>query len=194
MVEPSATDAELERLTRAGIRGIRFHMFRGGVLPWSSLDGMAARVHAFGWHVQLQLDGRELADREATIRALPGRFVIDHVGKFLQPVGVDHPGFRALTRLLDTGRCWVKLSAPYETSKVGPPTFADVGVLARALVAHAPERMLWASNWPHPPLCSLDAPVRLARQVCELGDHPEKRGTSSFAMRRMVPSLSGTIG
>jgi D-galactarolactone isomerase len=25
-----------------------------------------------------------------------------------------------------------------------------VGVLAKALVRHAPERMLWASNWPHP--------------------------------------------
>jgi D-galactarolactone isomerase len=150
VVEPSATDAELDRLTRAGIRGIRFHMLRGGVLPWSSLDGMAAQVHAFGWHVQLQLDGRKLADREATIRALPGRFVIDHVGKFLEPVGVDHPGFLALLRFLDTGRCWVKLSAPYETSKVGPPTYADVAVLAKALVSHAPERMLWASNWPHP--------------------------------------------
>jgi D-galactarolactone isomerase len=111
---------------------------------------LAARVHAFGWHVQLQLDGRKLADREATIRALPGRFVIDHVGKFLEPVGVDHPGFLALLRFLDTGRCWVKLSAPYETSKVGPPTYADVAVLAKALVSHAPERMLWASNWPHP--------------------------------------------
>jgi len=26
----------------------------------------------------------------------------------------------------------------------------DVGRLAQALVKHAPERMLWASNWPHP--------------------------------------------
>jgi D-galactarolactone isomerase len=150
VVAPSVTDGELERLTRAGIRGLRFHMLRGGVLPWSSLDALAARVHAFGWHVQLQLDGRELGDREAAIRALPGRFVIDHVGKFVEPVGVDHPGFEALRRLLDTGRGWVKLSAPYETSKAGPPVFGDVGALARTLVAHAPERMLWATNWPHP--------------------------------------------
>ncbi len=53
-------------------------------------------------------------------------------------------------RLVDTGRCWVKLSAPYETSKTGGPKYEDVGRLAKALVKHAPERMLWASNWPHP--------------------------------------------
>jgi D-galactarolactone isomerase len=55
-------------------------------------------------------------------------------------------------RLLDTGRCWVKLSAPYETSRTGAPKYEDVSRLARALVKKAPERMLWASNWPHPSL------------------------------------------
>ena len=59
-------------------------------------------------------------------------------------------GQEALLRLVDTGRCWVKLSAPYETSKTGAPGYEDVSRLARALVRHAPERMLWASNWPHP--------------------------------------------
>jgi len=44
----------------------------------------------------------------------------------------------------------VKLAAPYETSKKGPPNYDDVGVLAKAAAKHAPERMLWASNWPFP--------------------------------------------
>jgi D-galactarolactone isomerase len=56
---------------------------------------------------------------------------------------------QALLRLLESGRVWVKLSAPYETSKAGPPDYADVAALARPLLAAAPERMLWASNWPH---------------------------------------------
>jgi D-galactarolactone isomerase len=58
VVRPDVADAELERLTRAGIRGVRFHMLGGGVLPWDALEGLAARVLPFGWHVQLQLDGR----------------------------------------------------------------------------------------------------------------------------------------
>ena len=84
------------------------------------------------------------------LKRLPGDLVIDHVGKFLEPVTVDHPGFRTLLRLVDAGRCWVKLSAPYEVSKAGPPCYDDVGALAKALAKRAPERMVWASNWPHP--------------------------------------------
>src|SRR4030095_16340546 len=96
------------------------------------------------------LDGRELPKYEAQIKRLPGKFVIDHTGKFLEPVGIESVPFRSLLNLVDTGRCWVKLSAPYETSTTGAPKYEDVGRLAKALVKRAPERMLWASNWPHP--------------------------------------------
>jgi len=150
VVGPSVTDAELQQLTDLGARGIRFFMFPGGVLPWEMLDEMAARVNAFGWHVQLQLDGRDLPDHSAQIRSLPGRFVIDHVGKFIEPVATGDRAFKVLLELVDSGQCWVKLAAPYETSKAGPPLYSDVGALAHALVKAAPERMLWASNWPHP--------------------------------------------
>ncbi len=150
VVDRSGPDDELDRLTRAGARGIRFHMFKGGVLPWEILEEMAARVHPFGWHVQLQCNGHELAAREAMLRRLPGTLVIDHVGRFHDPVPPDHPSFRCLLGLVGSGRVWVKLSAPYESSKSGPPRYEDVSVLARALVEAAPERMLWATNWPHP--------------------------------------------
>jgi D-galactarolactone isomerase len=53
-------------------------------------------------------------------------------------------------RLVERGNCYVKLSAAYEASKVGAPSYSDVGELAKALVKTAPDRMLWASNWPHP--------------------------------------------
>ena len=86
-----------------------------------------ARVHPFGWHANIQLDGRELPKYEAQIKRLPGKFVIDHTGKFLEPVTTDSAPFRSLLNLVDTGRCWVKLSAPYETSKTGAPKYEDVG-------------------------------------------------------------------
>src|SRR5438477_28906 len=86
---------------------------------------------------------------------LPGTFTVEDYRALqqrlgIEPVAPDHEAFRSLLRLVDTGRCWVKLSAPYETSKTGAPKYEDVGRLAKALVKHAPERMLWASNWPHP--------------------------------------------
>src|SRR3546814_7852208 len=62
--------------------------------------------------------------------------------------GLDSPGFTSLLRLLETGRCWVKLSAPYRFSGRDVP-YDDVTVPARRLIAAAPERMLWATDWPH---------------------------------------------
>jgi D-galactarolactone isomerase len=150
VADTSTSDAELDRLTRLGVRGVRFHMLPGGALPWDILEEMAARVHNFGWHVQLQMNGREFPDRAEMLKRLPCDLVVDHVGRFMGPVPIDNPAFKVLLGLLEAGRCWVKLSAPYESSESGPPDWADVTPEARALVKAAPDRMLWASNWPHP--------------------------------------------
>lgn len=150
VVPPDVPDAELQRLHGLGMRGVRYMMLPGGVLPWSGLETTAARIAPLGWHIGLQLDGRDMPLHEAMIRRLPGRVVLDHVGKFLEPVTTDSAAFLSLRRVLDQGKVWIKLSGPYETSKTGAPDYEDVAVLARALAAHYPERCLWASNWPHP--------------------------------------------
>jgi len=150
VVDDSISDAELQRLTAAGMRGVRFRMTGNPELPWDMLPRMAARLAPFGWHIQFQMDGRELHTRLDFLSKLPCDVVIEHIGKFFEPVNADHPGFQALLRLVDGGRCWVKLSGAYMTSKSGPPAYADVGVLAKALVKHAPDRLVWGSNWPHP--------------------------------------------
>lgn len=150
VVRADVAESELERLTEEGICGVRIMTLHGGMLGFDVMDQVMARVHKHGWHANIQLDGRELPQYEAQIKRLPGNFVIDHTGKFLEPVAPDHQAFRSLLKLVDTGRCWVKLSAPYETSKTGAPKYEDVSRLAKALVKHAPERMMWASNWPHP--------------------------------------------
>jgi D-galactarolactone isomerase len=150
-VRPDISTEDLARLTTAGVCGVRFHLLDGaGALPWEALAPMAARIAPFGWHVQLQLDGRTLPDYESALAQLPVPLVIDHNGKFRPPVATNHPGFASLLRLLANGNTWVKLSAPYETSLSGPPVYEDVSALARALVRANPERCVWASNWPHP--------------------------------------------
>ncbi len=150
VVPPDVSDDELARLTGLGIRGIRFFMIGGGALGWDDLELLAAKTAAFGWHVQMQMDGRDLADVADRLARLPGRLVIDHNGKFLALVTTDHPGFKALLRLIEGGRTWVKTSGVYETSRTGYPDYADVALLATAVIAQTPERCLFATNWPHP--------------------------------------------
>ena len=149
VVKPGVSDDEMARLTRGGARGIRFMSLLGGTLSWAEMDEMGARAHQHGWHAIVQLNGRDFPEHAPQIARLPGIFVIDHIGKFIDPVPPAHPSFQALLRLLDTGRCYVKLAAAYEFSKSGAPHFEDVARLAKALIRHAPDRMIWASNWPH---------------------------------------------
>ena len=152
VVKPEVTDTELRRLHDRGVRGVRFMMLAGagGLLDWAALDAFAPRLAALGWCANLQLDGRDLPRYKAQIDRLPCKLVIDHIGKFLEPVAVDHPAFLALLEILARPQRWVKLSGAYETSKIGPPHFDDVSLLAKALAQAHPDRCLWASNWPHP--------------------------------------------
>lgn len=150
MLDVGVTDEEIDRLNKAGMRGIRFQMFPGGVNTWDQLEGLAARVKPFGWHVILQHDGRNFPQYEDLIKRLGSivTVVLDHTGKFIEPVPVDHPAFKSMLRLVDSGRFYVKIAGPYETSKVGAPLYEDVGALAKVLIRAAPERTMWASNFP----------------------------------------------
>jgi len=149
VVRPDVDEATLADLTARGVRGARIMHLPGGACGMGDVLAIDARTRPFGWSPIVQFDGRRIADFLAIFEAISGDYVIDHAGKFLEPVGTSDPAFRALLKLIDRGNCYVKISACYETSKVGPPTYADVGVLSKALIEHAPERMLYASNWPH---------------------------------------------
>ena len=167
VVDDQVADEELERLTALGGRGARFHLLPGGAVPWQMLQAVAQRIAPFGWHIQLQMNGRDLADRFEALVALPIPVVIDHVGRYMPPVEPDDERFQVLLRLLDTGRCWVKLSAPYESATDATHQYVAVTRLVDALVEHAPQRMLWATNWPHPGQASPPALAELRRLAFE---------------------------
>jgi D-galactarolactone isomerase len=149
VVKPGVSDAEMERLTKAGARAVRFMCVPGGHLKWDVMDEVIARVRPFGWHCTVQFDGRDFVQHEAQLTRIKGDYIIDHAGKFLEPVVPDHDAFKVLLRLVGRGNCYVKLAGAYETSKTGKPDYADVARLAKELIKAAPERMIWASNWPH---------------------------------------------
>jgi D-galactarolactone isomerase len=169
VVDATVSDDELARLTRLGVRGARFHMLPGGAVPWELLDEVARRIAPFGWHIQLQLNGRELVERREQLLRLPVDIVIDHIGRFMPPVDLDDPNFAALVVLAESGRCWVKLSAPYESSVESVTDsvddHGDLWPLIDALVSRAPDRLLWATNWPHPGQTVRPSPIVLSAQL-----------------------------
>ncbi len=151
MVVDSRTPVStLRAMTDAGVVGARFHMLPGGAVAWDQLEPTAAAIEPFGWHIQLQLDGNTLDQHLDRLLSLPVDLVIDHIGRFMPPPALPDRSVDALLRLVDTGRTWVKLSAPYESIQSPDHSHDGVQPLIARLVTEAPERLLWASNWPHP--------------------------------------------
>ena len=150
VVDTTVSDAELKRLDGLGVRGIRFNLVQAGATTIEMVEPLSARVAPLGWHVQIHMLGDQIAQIEDLLLRLPSPIVLDHLGRIPPAAGVQHPAFRVIGKLLDKGNTWVKLSGAYQDSKVGPPTYSDVSALAQAYVRAAPERMVWATDWPHP--------------------------------------------
>lgn len=89
VVPPDVSDDELQRLHDAGVRGVRFMMLPGGVMPWDAMADMSARIAPLGWNINLQLDGHTLPQHEAMLARLPSKLVIDHLGKFRACYGAE---------------------------------------------------------------------------------------------------------
>jgi len=152
IISPTMTDAELKTLAAGGIRGIRFSLALANTAATAidSIELLSKRVNALGWHVQFNMTADQIAAAGDLWNRLPSTIVFDHMGHMPQPMGIAHPAFTIIRRLVDKGRTWVKLSVTYDSSEVGPPTYADVNKVGQAYVQAAPERMVWGSNWPHP--------------------------------------------
>lgn len=152
IVSPAITDAELKALAAGGIRGIRFSLALAGALTPAieAIAPLSKRVAALGWHVQINMTADQIVAAGDLWNRLPSTIVFDHMGHMPQPIGINHPAFTLIRRLVDRGRTWVKLSVTYDSSKVGPPTYADVNKVGQAYVQAVPERLVWGSNWPHP--------------------------------------------
>src|SRR5436190_7949278 len=150
VVNASVTDAELKRLADLGVRGIRFNLVQAGATSVEMIEPLSTRVNALGWHVQIHMLGDQIVKIEDLLNKLASPIVFDHLGRIPQPAGTDHPAFGVIRKLIDKGRTWVKLSGAYQDTKVGPPSYADTSKLAQAYAKAAPERMVWASDWPHP--------------------------------------------
>jgi 2-pyrone-4,6-dicarboxylate lactonase len=146
---------ELERLHELGVRAIRINVLP--IKPYEAgfaakiigpVKRLAERAKEIGWHLQFLSPGWLVQELIPTLRELPVTFVIDHMGLFPPEKGVEQSGFQELLQLLRDGRCWVKLTGVYRISKA-IPKFKDVVPFAQALIATAPNQILWGSDYPH---------------------------------------------
>lgn len=146
----TASDKDLEDMHASGVRGIRVNLAsltKG--LTIADVPRLADRIKGMGWHLQFYVDINKITDLEAHVGDLPVNVVIDHFGLSRPAEGVQGAGFQRLLNLLRRDNVWAKLIGPYRISDQ-VPRFPDVTPLARAMVAVAPDRLVWGTDWPHP--------------------------------------------
>ena len=151
MVDESFGPGDLRRLHDAGVRGARFNFVRhlgGG--DFEAFERTAERIAPLGWHMVVHLDAKDLPDTAAMLRRLPCPFVIDHMARVRAADGVGQAPFQALLELMADERAWVKVCGAERVSADGHPPYDDTVPYARALIAAAPDRVLWGTDWPHP--------------------------------------------
>ena len=160
-VRPDISEAELRRLDRAGVRGVRFNFLKRLVssAPQEDLAAIARKIAPLGWHVVVYFEGGDLDGLEGFFGSLPTPLVVDHMGRPDVAKPVDGPDFSRFLRFVDQNNVWVKVSCPERLSVSGPPAlhgeqhaYSDAVPFGRKVIEEFPDRVLWGTDWPHPNL------------------------------------------
>jgi predicted TIM-barrel fold metal-dependent hydrolase len=155
-IDENVPDAELERLQRAGVRGVRVNVnpikppepgFSQTML--ARIERLDRRCAEIGWMLDFLTPGWLTEELLPVMAKLKTRYSVAHLGMFLAKDGAHRPGFLRFLDLLrnGNGQCWVKLTGVYRMSAA--PGFSDAAPLARALIETAPDRLIWGSDYPH---------------------------------------------
>lgn len=143
---------EIDRWHDAGVRGVRLNLASVGK---SSAEDIRAGLRAMlpvcerhGWHIQFLLPAAAYVPLAADFAALPVDTVFDHFA-LIRPNETDEETIAVILRLLEAGKTWIKLSGTYRIAADRQDPV--IGVLARRMAAVNPERLVFASDWPHTP-------------------------------------------
>lgn len=151
LVRPDIGEPELHILHAGGIRGVRFNFARAlGQVPDADIVlRLADRIAPLGWHAVFHFDPADLVRFAPLAARMPVPYIIDHMGRIRAEQGLESAAFTALLDYAQDERCWIKISGGDRASSE-PPAYRDVEPFARAIVAAAPDRVLWGTDWPHP--------------------------------------------
>ena len=165
-VNRNVTDAELQDMHAAGVRGTRFNFVKrlADFTPRDVLMDLASRIAPLGWHVVIYFEAVDLPELYDFFTALPTTVVVDHMGRPDVTKPVDGPEFELFVKMMrEHTNIWSKVSCPERLSMKGPRAlngeknleggaYQDVVPFAKKLVETFPDRVLWGTDWPHPNL------------------------------------------
>jgi 2-pyrone-4,6-dicarboxylate lactonase len=177
MIDETFTDRQIEELHANRVRGTRFNFVAhlGGPPELGSFRRIVDRVARWGWHIVLHFDAKDLPMYAALLDEIPTPYIIDHMARVDASAGLEQESFQQLLALQQDERCWVKISGAERLSASGVPPYDDVVPFAQELIAGAPDRVLWGTDWPHPNVRSMPDDGDLIDLLATFAPDPETR-------------------
>ena len=152
VIHPEISDAELEAMHYAGVRGVRCNVVdvadKSTGLPIAHLTALAKRIQPFGWHLELLAHVNEYPDLAKIFADFPVDLVFGHFGYSHAKHGVHEAGFQGLLTLLREQKAWVKMTGAYRISD-GDFPYTDMRVFNDEVIKANSKRLIWGSDWPH---------------------------------------------
>jgi len=146
-VSPSIeiTPQDWESLAEIGVKGLRFPIYGLPTPQWSAYRDMLGEALKRDWPIHLYVESRRLPEILPVLLDGGHKVVIPHYGMFERTLGpARDPGFRFLLESARTERVYVVMCGAYrvgtERARQATPMLLD---------AFGPQRLLWASDWPH---------------------------------------------
>ncbi len=153
VIDDKTSDADLDKMAAAGMRGIRLNLATGGTndpnVGRQRFQAAADRMKVRNWHVQMYTNLAVISGIKDLVMNSPVPVVFDHFGGAQAEKGLSQPGWSDLIDLVKSGKAYVKISGAYRASTKGPD-YPDVVPFAKALIAANPDRIVWGTDWPHP--------------------------------------------
>jgi len=151
-LDMKVTEKKLAALDASGVRGVRLNFDNKGGMPIAiaQIPELAARIRPFGWHLEFLFPGKDIVELMPVFTALKVPVSIAHFAYQSATAGIAAAGFRALIELVRRGNTWIKISGANRVSATDLPPYDDVKPMAQALIAAAPGRIMWGTDWPHP--------------------------------------------
>ena len=183
VVEDTISNEDIDRLHGVGVRGIRINASTFVGISSEKIETKIKKslriVERNGWHIQFFLKPKMILSLKKSIEQLPANIIFDHFG-FMNETTFESEEFKFLISLLEKGKTWIKLSAPYRLSKEG--TFSAIEKLLKYYIQKNPDRLVWGSDWPHTPV-----------HRGEISDNPELLPYRKFNIPERIEELSKIV-
>lgn len=154
VIAPDTNEKIIQEMHDRGIRGIRLngiHWTEEELKDqFSDFDSVIRIIADLGWHVEIYVGSQAYPALDKIANQYKIDIVLDHFGGVFSDNETIANRTEAFKRFKNLGNIWIKLSGFYRIRDTDTDPGWEKG-LVEFITGTMPNRLLWASDWPHTP-------------------------------------------